>query len=671
MPSTTPPAAPSVPSGLAFAPPAGVSGSALDVLNEQMQLTYEMANLQLLLEGSLSDRFVKNQRVIKPRATIGFPISLSPQPRYKNAVAVVEVEVETAKRNLVDKKQPDPPAITALLPREKTYNVAAIKDRMTSVGAGAVIGMVGVSGSFLSGHKTYYLVQDQDTVAIQRPSDSINPNTTSFAWEFHPVLGEDFVRGGLKQTFVQLALPLLGSDCLGAIRVRTYWRGFDRNSGIAEGVIDGSILTRTRFSLAHFDLTPFVESVAYQDLADGTVLVKVGGSFLAGTYIQLGPTRYDASKGLAVEESGLTFVAPAAALARWTGKVVSRDGKQADLLDVSMQKHLRKLDQQSCADSPAPGINSSAQRVQVQDVRLAADKSAVELRMKPAEASSVQPDSVSLTDDSSGAQVDLVSAVASDFGGDHPLIRAAFAITVSEPCQFGSVAIDDVKVSPLNESDSTATVKFKTVNVEPADLAGRTLLEIGNKVFGLRDTLVKWDMEANPPTMTAIVPTSLLVAGQKIRAFRMFWTAPDGEMALDPRRQCFNSSKDLDDFGLDSATERLLLVSVDAKGKGTYILYGNKLTNATVLPPTKAKLLAVDGLPRDRVLLLEIEKDDLQGVKKLLLQKANGQRPLVLDLPQPGLCKNGREGASIHEGERLHPPQEYASRWSHDRTKDA
>jgi hypothetical protein len=635
VPSATPPASPSVPSGLAFAPPAGVSGSALDVLNEQMQLTYEMANLQLLLEGSLSDRFVKNQRIIKPRATIGFPISLTPQPRYKNAVAVVEVEVETAKRNLANETQPDPPAITALLPREKTYNVAAIKDRMTSVGAGAVIGMVGVSGSFLSGHKTYYLVQDQDTVAIQRPSDPTNPNTTSFAWEFHPVLGENFVRGGLKQTFVQLALPLLESDCLGAIRVRTYWRGFDRNSGIADGVIDGSILTRTRFSLAHYDLTPFVESVAYQDLADGTVLVKVGGSFLAGTYVLLGPTRYDVSKGLVVEESGLTFVAPATALARWTGKVVARDGKQADLLDVSMQKHLRKLDQQSCADSPAPGKDSSAQRVQVQDVRMAADRSAVEVRMKLAETSSAQRDSVSVVDDSSGARIDLVSAVASDFGGDHPLIRAAFGTTVAEPCQFGSVAIDDVKVIPLNESDSAVSVKFKTVNVEPEDLAGRTLLEIGNKVFGLQDTEAKWDMKANPPTMTAIVPTSLLVAGQKIRAFRMFWTAPDGEMALDPRRQCFNSPRDLDDFGLDSATERLVLVSVDAKGKSTYILYGNGLTNATVLLPTKARLSAVDGLPKERVLLLEIEKEDLQGVKKLLVQKANGQRPLVLDLPQP------------------------------------
>jgi len=73
---------------------------------------------------------------------------------------------------------------------------------------------------------------------------------------------------------------------------------------------------------------------------------------------------------------------------------------------------------------------------------------------------------------------------------------------------------------------------------------------------------------------------------------------------------------------------------VDTKGKGTYLLYGNGLANATVLLPAKAKLSAVNGLPKDRVLLLEIEKDDLQGVKKLLFQKASGQHLLVLDLPQ-------------------------------------
>jgi hypothetical protein len=45
-------------------------------------------------------------------------------------VAVVEVKIETARRRL----SPEPPAITALLPRDKTYNVAAITDTMTSIG---------------------------------------------------------------------------------------------------------------------------------------------------------------------------------------------------------------------------------------------------------------------------------------------------------------------------------------------------------------------------------------------------------------------------------------------------------------------------------------------------------------------------------------------------------
>ena len=67
----------------------------------------------------------------------------------------------------------------------------------------------------------------------------------------------------------------------------------------------------------------------------------------------------------------------------------------------------------------------------------------------------------------------------------------------------------------------------------------------------------------------------------------MFWTAPDGEMALDLGSRMFQQLEDLDDFGPDSAIERLVLVSVDTKGEGTYLLYGNNLTNATVLPRPK------------------------------------------------------------------------------------
>jgi hypothetical protein len=47
------------------------------------------------------------------------------------------------------------PAVTALLPREKTYNVASIKDHSVSVGGGMMAQIIGVSGSFLWGHKTY------------------------------------------------------------------------------------------------------------------------------------------------------------------------------------------------------------------------------------------------------------------------------------------------------------------------------------------------------------------------------------------------------------------------------------------------------------------------------------------------------------------------------------
>src|ERR1700733_5319169 len=135
------PVLPTIPSGLAYTPPTGMEGSALNVLNEEMQLNDDIAGYQLLLEGSLSDRFVQNQNIIKPRTTIGFPISIAPQSRYENAVAVVEVEVQNPEQALSE----EPPTITIILPRENTYNVAALTDNSKSIGAGAVIHAVSIS----------------------------------------------------------------------------------------------------------------------------------------------------------------------------------------------------------------------------------------------------------------------------------------------------------------------------------------------------------------------------------------------------------------------------------------------------------------------------------------------------------------------------------------------
>lgn len=576
VPAGTPPTLPSTPAGPAFTAPTAFSGNALDLLSESMQLTNQIAGLRLMLEGPISARFVRNQRLIKPRATIGFPITITPQDRYKNAVAVVEVEVTTTDADLSDAVLPDPPIITVLLPQEETHNVAGLTDRTTSIGAGAVIGAIGVSGNFMRARRNMYVVQDQDTIAIQRPLDpktEKKESATSFAWEFRPVLGREFVRSGMKHAFVQIAFPVLDSDCIGTMAVRTYWRRFDQKTGLAGEVVEGSVLKRTQlFPIPKYDLTPFIDDVTYKDLGDGSVLVNVAstGGFLTGTYVQLGPTRYDVSNGLRMEEAGLTFVAPAAALARWTGQVVSRDGTKVDLLNVAVRKKLKALNQLACI----------------------------------------------------GKEVQPLPVVPS-----------------GEPCaSMGSIVINEVILKPLNENETQVHVDLTSTVIDERDFDG-ILLAIGGKVFGLTDTQVRRAFRKgsikDAGVIAAIVPTSLLVKGQQVRAFRPFWTAPDGEQAGRAESGCFNSSKELQGFELDSAVERLVLVEVDKDGNAKYLLYGNGLGNAVVIPEGTATLSPVGGLSQDRVRLLTVTKERLPTIKKLVLQKGSAGRPLVLDLPKP------------------------------------
>jgi hypothetical protein len=568
--SAAPAAPPTVSPGIAFTPPTSVSPSSLDVLNEQMQLSYEMTNLALLLEGALSDRFVTNQRFIKPRVTLGFPISLRAPPQFKDAVAVVEVEVTTSPRNLSDPTVPEPPAITALLPREKTYNVAAMTDNMTSIGAGAVIGSVGVNASYLKGHKTLYLVQDQDTLAMQRPPPK-DHNSTSFLWEFHPVLGQHYVRGGMKQTFVQLALPILEAvDCYGTIQIRTYWRRFDQKNGIAGKIIPESVLVSSKpFPIPRYDLAPIVGAIDYQDLGDGTLLVTVqgDGNYLAGTYVQLGPTRYEAGKNLLVEDTGVKFVASAAALSQWTGTIVARSGKASDLLNPSVQQPLHALHQTVCTSAPAPAPPRQTECL-----------------------------------DASPA--------------------------VPRPHCPNSLNIAKVAVQPLNETDSLLRVDVSTTMIPQNE--EKLLLVIGTKVFGLRDAPVRREPVASGMAITVTVPTALLIANPRVRVFLPFWS----DMSA-TGQHCYADTYRLDQkFAPGSAVEHLVLVSVDPSGEALYLLYGNGLDKAEVLVPEHgAALEALDNMSQDHIRLLRIKKAALQASKKIVLQKNDSQPPLVLDLP--------------------------------------
>ncbi|HUS22137.1 MAG TPA: hypothetical protein VMZ66_09030 [Aeromicrobium sp.] len=317
--------------------PSAFQTSASDMLNEQLQLTLEIANLRLLLEGALSDHIVKagTEYRVKPRTTIGFPITIETKPRFKNAVAVVEAVV-TLNQSKQISDGPDRPSITALLPREKTYNVAAITDSSSSVGGGVVTGVVGVSGSWLRGQRAHYLVQDQDTVAL-----SFTPKTegqVGVAWQFRPVLGRSYVRAGLKQTFVQLSFPTSGSaDQFGTVSIRTYWLKYDQKNGTVGKLVGRSLAEREKpWPIARLPVNAKpagFNANALQDLGGGQMLVTVQGQFVGGTYVRIGGTVLrEGAVNATFENAGIRFVAPIADLATKNVALVSRDGSEQPLV---------------------------------------------------------------------------------------------------------------------------------------------------------------------------------------------------------------------------------------------------------------------------------------------------------------------------------------------------
>ena len=333
--------------------PAPTGGSASDILNEQLQLTSEITNLSLLLEGPLSDQIVegKGTKFVRPRVTLGFPVAISPEKRFRNAVAVVEVFVQTNRQNDVT-RDGAPPAITALLPQEKTYNVASISDKSVSLGGGIATALAGVSASFLWGRKTYYIVKDQDTLAVtfEPTMDELRnlkadpPRTAAFAWQFRPVLGQEFVQPGMKQVFVQLAFPGQRNARaevheFGSVRVRTYWREFDPKKGILKDVVSGSLIEAS-FNPApipiidmqqNFGAVALFRKDSMEDLGTGQMLLKLQDRLLPGTYLRVGSTVIQPGTSIQSDLNATRFVANISDLATLGAYVVSRDGTEVPL----------------------------------------------------------------------------------------------------------------------------------------------------------------------------------------------------------------------------------------------------------------------------------------------------------------------------------------------------
>jgi hypothetical protein len=400
-------------SGLSL--PTNVAVSASDVLNEEMQLTFQIANLRLLLEGSLNDRFVTGNQRLKQHATVGFPISIEapPDSRYKNAVAEVRVTITTWP-NFYDKQQqprsyedvvgayqsgptantgpvcpayaattfsdkeglysdqtcPDAPGLMAILPREKTYNVVDIKANSISLSGAATASVLTAGVTWYRATKHFYVIQAQDTVAFEdephlRPNGGrLNSVSTTFGWQFRPVLNESRVRPGLRQLFAELSFPTLPPtngqlEFYGTVTVEARWRHYDpKTASVGSAIIDPQFereeLCRIQgicsaapkadspsvewigaWQLPNFDLTPKVpEGISWEEAGPGAITVAANGFYTPGTGIVVGSSLYSPATGnYYYDPDKIRFVAPSADLVRVDSILLEEQGGAQRSLD--------------------------------------------------------------------------------------------------------------------------------------------------------------------------------------------------------------------------------------------------------------------------------------------------------------------------------------------------
>jgi len=337
------PTAPSVPATSSYTLPSGFSVSASDVLNEQMQTNADIEGYTILLDGAIDDHLMvvpvgnRKQQIAKTRVTLGVPVDIRNSGKYPDAVAEVTLRVTAASTSTVLDARP---GIVALLPTQKTYNVASIVDHSVSVGGGLVTSVASVGVSWLWGHHTYYIVKDQDTVAFELPADPNAPMTQSFGWQFRPTLGQRKVIEGPRQVFVQLAFPTMPAPAsvvpvLGTVYVTTTWKKLDRKrNAVSPTPISGSVSTYSvPFIVQQYNLAPDVGAPDWSDNGDGTLTVLLAGSFLSGTFVQAGAKTYaDGAAGFTRTPDYVQFTLPELDVATQRIRIIDRSGVGSDIV---------------------------------------------------------------------------------------------------------------------------------------------------------------------------------------------------------------------------------------------------------------------------------------------------------------------------------------------------
>jgi hypothetical protein len=317
-----PPALDTAPAFPGFNPNYGESSS--DLFSDQVNLSYQIFNLRMILERSLSDRLQGNDTRLQ--AVLGFNVTVDPPRTANDAVAVVEITLKaTAGGDL---------SLVALMPQEKTYNSAALSTKSNAFSGSAVLKVVQVGYSQRRRGQTFYLYRDNDTVSYER-MDSTHPDQIVFGWMFRPVLGRRSVSPGMRQLFAVASLPA-ADNCTPetaiqhacpvqqlSAHVRTFWKKYDsgtltsferrdtnRAARVKHGFTFGltipelfearylneadytNVAVRTTAAYQQ-DLGPTISQASWVSTGPKTALISVtGNNFFTGTQVALGDKAY-------------------------------------------------------------------------------------------------------------------------------------------------------------------------------------------------------------------------------------------------------------------------------------------------------------------------------------------------------------------------------------------
>jgi hypothetical protein len=336
------PTLPTLQTAPTYTPNFGANSS--DLLTDEVNLTYQIYNLSLLLSRSLTDRTFGGESRLQ--AVVGFDIDIEPDEKAKNGVAVVEVSACMVPSGTTNKAVSgcgqglEKPHIVSMMPEEGSHNAATLSQKANAF-SGALAAQVFSAGfAFQKRSQVFYLYRDIDTTSFQRTNVK-EPSILHFGWQFRPVLGQPSVGAGLRHMLVVLSLPAKDDRSDGdpqlAIHVETHWLGYDGKARTTttkgsffsrmdprSNPVDQAALTVPTTLHYQHDLAPHISKVKWvpTDHTNGVAIIA-GDNFFLGTTIRVGNKTFTgANDGLVLKSDKEVEIAlPSTAVA--SGGVLS------------------------------------------------------------------------------------------------------------------------------------------------------------------------------------------------------------------------------------------------------------------------------------------------------------------------------------------------------------